>query len=195
MVTWWAHLARCSAVCPAESPASGDEHVPPAHGRCLAGRGAVEDTPALQRLQAGDAEPPVGGAGGDDHRARGQGAAVGQPQPVVAVVCRQAPGLAHIQEGGAEGPGLPPDLLRQLAAADALGEAGVVDRQSAASPGRSGDPRRVRRANYLGAPRPSRCSVTHVAIWARECTCSLRRMFSTCASAVRGATDRRLAMA
>src|SRR4029077_1640391 len=40
-----------------------------------------------------------------------------------------------------------------------------------------------------------RYRVTHVAIWAREFTSSLRRMFSTCASAVRGATDRRLAMA
>ena len=56
----------------------------------------------------------------------GQDAAVGQPQPVVAVLSRQALGLAHVQERGAEGPGLPPGLLRQPGAADALGEAGVV---------------------------------------------------------------------
>jgi len=37
--------------------------------------------------------------------------------------------------------------------------------------------------------------VIHAAIKVRECTCSLRRRFSTCASAVRGATDKRLAMA
>src|SRR5207247_3136579 len=39
------------------------------------------------------------------------------------------------------------------------------------------------------------CSVIHAAIWARDRTCSLRRMFSTCVSAVRGATDRRTAIA
>ena len=95
--------------------ASGDEYVPPAHGRCLAGRGAVEDAAALQVLQARDAEPPVGGAGRDDHGARGQHAAVKQPDQVVAVRSRQALGLAHVQERGAEGPGLLPGLLRQLA--------------------------------------------------------------------------------
>jgi len=57
--------------------ASGDEHVAPAHGRCLAGRGAVENPPALQVFQVRDAEPLVGGAGRDDDGARGQDAAVG----------------------------------------------------------------------------------------------------------------------
>ena len=62
-------------------------------------------------------------------------------------------------------------------------------------PRRGGRARSIHRVNYRAAQRRSRCSVTHAAIWARECTCSLRRIFSTCASAVRGATDRRLAMA
>ena len=53
----------------------------------------------------------------------------------------------------------------------------------------------VHRANYRDGHGRSRCSATHAAIWARECTSSLRRMFATCDSAVRGAIRRRLAMA
>src|SRR5262249_61482539 len=60
---------------------------------------------SLQVLQRRDAEAPVGGAGRDDHRARGDRAAVGQPQPVAAVFSGQAPGPAHVRERGAEGPG------------------------------------------------------------------------------------------
>ena len=59
-------------------------------------------------------------------------------------------------------------------------------------------PRRIPRAprgNYLGAQEYSWCRVTQAAICAREFTWSLRLMFSTCVSAVRGAIDRRLAMA
>ena len=106
--------------------ATGDKYVPPAHGRRLAGRGAVKDAPALQVLQGWDAQSAVGGAGRDDHCACSQNAAIGQPQPVVAVVSGQALHLAHEQEPGAEGPRLPPGLLRQSGTGDALSEAGVV---------------------------------------------------------------------
>ena len=44
----------------------------------------------------------------------------------MAVLARQALGPAHEQERGAERPGLLPGLLRQIGAADALGEARVV---------------------------------------------------------------------
>src|SRR5215470_11924133 len=88
--------------------ASNDEHVPPAHGRCLAGRGAVEHPSALQLLQGRDAQPPVGDAGRDDHGARGQHAPVGQAQPVMAAVYCQARGLPHVQERGTKRPGLLP---------------------------------------------------------------------------------------
>ena len=37
-------------------------------------------------------------------------------------------------------------------------------RQCPRFPGRGGGPRCIRRANYRGTPRPSRCSVTHAAI-------------------------------
>ena len=80
----------------------------------------------MQVLQSGDAELGVGGAGRDDDGPRGEHVAVGQAQPVVPVMGRQARRLPQEQERGAEGPGLLEGLRGQCGPADALGEAGVV---------------------------------------------------------------------
>src|SRR5271157_3622393 len=73
---------------PGRVAAAGDEDLLPAHCRCLADPGTVENPAAPQVLQPRYTEPPVGSAGSDDHGPRGERAAVGQSEQVVAILAR-----------------------------------------------------------------------------------------------------------
>ena len=96
-------------------------------GGRLGQRGAVEDAPADEVVQARRVQPAVGDAGGQDHRVRGDLAAVLEPDHPR--LPSTAPGwvtLARGQQLGAELQRLPARPVGELLAGDAVGEAQVV---------------------------------------------------------------------
>ncbi len=111
---------------PRRVAAAGDEHVAiPDRGGLGDGR-AVEHAGADHGLEAGDAEAPVGDAGGQHHAARRHRRTVGELQDVTAGIGSQRDGVAHEVEVGAEVPRLLVGAHRQLVAADAGREAEEV---------------------------------------------------------------------
>ena len=85
---------------------AGDEHMAVSDRRSLGDGRAVEHAGTDHGLEAGDAQAPVGDAGGQHHAARRHRRTVGELEDVPARIGSQRDGVAHEVEVGAEVPGL-----------------------------------------------------------------------------------------
>src|SRR5262244_2445256 len=124
-VTLAAYLARWTAACPAEF-APPTTNLPVLHRRGLGRSGAVEHAGADQPVERGDAEPPVGHAGGDDHGPAADLAPAADRHHALGPLGPQAGRRIPIYVVGTEIPGLRIGPHRKIRAAHPGREAQVV---------------------------------------------------------------------
>ena len=146
--------------------AAHDVDVAVGHARRLRRGPAVEHAGAVERLELGDADALVLGAGGQEHRAGADAPAVGELDPEPVVVSAEHRDELHEREVRAEHPRLFVGRLREPAAADPAREPEVVADQRARR-GLPADPaavdhqrvealrRAVHRGGQPGGPAPT----------------------------------------